>query len=260
LRLISTGSGGQIGVGGGTSAIKFSSTGKVGIGNQDPGYKLHVSDGDTLLSYYGPNETWPNETWSSYLLTGSGTNKIGTRQDIAQVVSTNGKLHTDAGQDRYIYLNYYAGNGVDFSDGGNSARSVFTGTGRLGNNTISPGVPLSVQTSSGDILVGTSYRHYSYDGFLGTTQSTTKSFRDIIIRATEAIQCERLLVGSDERIKKDIMIDVEDDEALQILRQLQLVLARVAPNPTPPQRSSCRFRWAIYFLRVVWQSLIRSAR
>jgi hypothetical protein len=56
------------------------SNGNVGIGTVSPGYKLHVSVGNSSLSYDGPNSTW-----SSYLLTGSGTNKIGTRGDLAHV-------------------------------------------------------------------------------------------------------------------------------------------------------------------------------
>ena len=103
------------------------SNGNVGIGTVSPGYKLHVSDGNSSLSYYGPNSTW-----SSYLLTGSGTNKIGTRGDLAHVLSTNGNLHLDAGVGKHIYLNYYAGTDMYFCDGSNGVHSTFKQNGNSG--------------------------------------------------------------------------------------------------------------------------------
>jgi hypothetical protein len=81
--------------------------GNVGIGTTSPSYKLHISEGDSSFTYYGPNSTW-----NSYLLVGAGTNNVTAGR--AQVISTNGNLHLDAGGGaRDIYINYYAaGNGV----------------------------------------------------------------------------------------------------------------------------------------------------
>jgi len=56
--------------------------------------------GDNCMTYYGPNSTW-----SSYLVVGAGTDKSGG--STAQVISTNGNLHLDAGNTRDIYYGYY---------------------------------------------------------------------------------------------------------------------------------------------------------
>jgi hypothetical protein len=81
-------------------------TGHVGIGTATPGFRHHVYNGDSSFSYYGPNATW-----SSYLIIGAGTNQRAAGR--AQLISTNGNLHMDAGTGQIMYLNYYsAGDGV----------------------------------------------------------------------------------------------------------------------------------------------------
>lgn len=57
--------------------------------------------GDNCMTYYGPNTTW-----SSYLVVGAGTDKAGA--STAQVISTNGNLHLDAGNGNVIYYGYYS--------------------------------------------------------------------------------------------------------------------------------------------------------
>jgi hypothetical protein len=56
--------------------------------------------GDTSKILFGPNASW-----SAYLVVGSGTNEVSATK--AQVISTNGNLHLDAGAGRVLYLNYY---------------------------------------------------------------------------------------------------------------------------------------------------------
>lgn len=65
-----------------------------------PGHTTHTA-GDNSFTYYGPNSSW-----GSYLYVGATPNRIwGT--EVAQVITTNGNLHLDSGDNRDIYLNYY---------------------------------------------------------------------------------------------------------------------------------------------------------
>jgi len=63
--------------------------------------------GDNCMTYYGPNSTW-----NSYLVVGSGTTKVGA--STAQVISTNGNLHLDAGTNNVIYYGHYTTNTHQF--------------------------------------------------------------------------------------------------------------------------------------------------
>jgi hypothetical protein len=85
----------------------------VGINNTSPSYPLDISgqarvlngsmviqNGNDSMTYYGPNSAW-----SSYLVVGAGTDK--TSANTAQVISTNGNLHMDAGDSKDMYYGYY---------------------------------------------------------------------------------------------------------------------------------------------------------
>jgi hypothetical protein len=69
--------------------------------------RITVANGDNSMTYYGPNATW-----SSYLVVGSGTTKVGA--STAQVISTNGNLHLDAGTNNVIYYGHYTTNSHQF--------------------------------------------------------------------------------------------------------------------------------------------------
>jgi hypothetical protein len=69
--------------------------------------RITVANGDNSMTYYGPNTTW-----SSYLVVGSGTTKVGA--STAQVISTNGNLHLDAGTNNVIYYGHYTTNSHQF--------------------------------------------------------------------------------------------------------------------------------------------------
>jgi len=80
----------------------YPETGTLGIGTTSPitGIGAHVSKGDNSMIFFGPNASW-----GGHLYVGSGTNRVvpGT----AQVISSNGNLHLDAGQTQNIYLGYF---------------------------------------------------------------------------------------------------------------------------------------------------------
>ena len=58
--------------------------------------------GDNSYMKYGPNATW-----SSNLVVGATPNRVASA-DTAQVITTNGNLHLDAGNSRDMYYGYYA--------------------------------------------------------------------------------------------------------------------------------------------------------
>ena len=64
----------------------------------------------------------PNSTWSSTLRVGGNGYTAGQNNAFASVVTTNGNLHLDAGGNRGLYLNHYAGTaGVAFGSGASGA-------------------------------------------------------------------------------------------------------------------------------------------
>lgn len=58
--------------------------------------------GDNSYMQYGPNATW-----SSYLFVGASPNRLSSAST-AQVITTNGNLHLDAGFSRDMYYGFYA--------------------------------------------------------------------------------------------------------------------------------------------------------
>lgn len=63
--------------------------------------------GDSSMMVYGPNSTW-----GAYLRCGAGTNAVSA--NTAQVISTNGNLHLDAGLGKDLYLNVYPYNAGNY--------------------------------------------------------------------------------------------------------------------------------------------------
>ena len=103
------------------TVMSFETNGNVGIGTIAPAARLHVSNGDASYALFGPNATW-----NSYLYVGAGGNTISANR--AQVISTNGNLHLDAGVGQNIYIANYNGSNTFMQTGG----------GNLGVGTTSP--------------------------------------------------------------------------------------------------------------------------
>ena len=73
----------------------------------------------------------PNSTWNSNLRVGGNGRTVNSVSD-ASVVTTNGNLHLDAGNDKATYLNYYAGtSGIMFGSGSSSIVAVMGPDGDL---------------------------------------------------------------------------------------------------------------------------------
>jgi hypothetical protein len=75
--------------------------GNVGIGTVSPGAKLHVSAGDSSYALFGPNTTWGGS-----LAVGSGLSLVTPISARAQVLSSNGNLHLDAGTGQNVYIGW----------------------------------------------------------------------------------------------------------------------------------------------------------
>jgi hypothetical protein len=92
---------------GGQSYLVCHQNTNVGINIATPAYKLavagnmRVQSGNDSMTVYGANATW-----GAYLIVGSGTDRSGGAT--AQVISTNGNLHLDAGNNNDMYYGYYA--------------------------------------------------------------------------------------------------------------------------------------------------------
>ena len=92
--------------------------------------------GDNCMTYYGPNATW-----SAYLVVGAGSDKSGG--STAQVISTNGNLHLDAGNSNAIYYGHYT------SARGTPNPHYFYGT----DIQFSSGIPQQVDTYSYPVVM-----------------------------------------------------------------------------------------------------------
>jgi hypothetical protein len=188
------------------------------------------TNGNNSYSYYGPNSTW-----ASYLLTGSGDNKIGTRADLAQVLSTNGNLHLDAGVSRHIYFNYYAGTDMYFCNGGNAVHSVFKPNGNFGLGTTNPQRRLDVNGTAdianllrvyGGSQIRGSEAVYNYapnnNDYLtngGNVQVDSPSLM-FGLYVQYSIQGAGIVVFSDQRMKSNV-VDINDTTALDQVRLLK---------------------------------------
>ncbi len=123
--------GGTLGFG--TARMSIIAGGNVGIGTTAPGAKLHISNGDASYALFGPNTTW-----SSYLYVGAGGSAIAAGK--AQVISTNGNLHLDAGVGQNIYIANYNGSNTFMQTGG----------GNVGIGNTGPGHQLTVGAATSD--------------------------------------------------------------------------------------------------------------
>jgi hypothetical protein len=84
---------------GSPTLLGITSSGNVGIGTTSPGAKLHIAGGDSAYALFGPNATWGGS-----LIVGAQT--PGPVSGRAQVMSSNGNLHLDAGTSQSVYIGY----------------------------------------------------------------------------------------------------------------------------------------------------------
>ncbi|MBO9620879.1 MAG: hypothetical protein J7539_17795 [Niabella sp.] len=135
----------------------FPADGNVGVGTVTPVLNagLHIAKGDNSMIYFGPNASWGGS-----LYVGSGTNRIAS--GVAQVLSSNGNLHLDAGQNQHIYLGYFTSTPTYINPNG----------GNVGIGTTNP---LSKLHIAGDdfLTIG------DYSGSLGTKGILFTGFRDV---------------------------------------------------------------------------------
>jgi hypothetical protein len=99
----------RVGSGGASFLVCHQNT-NVGIGRATPTYKLDINGNQRVYNQANGNDSMtvygPNASWGAYLVVGSGTDRAGGAT--AQVISTNGNLHLDAGNSNAMYYGYYA--------------------------------------------------------------------------------------------------------------------------------------------------------
>jgi hypothetical protein len=84
----------------GGAALRLGSENQTRMTINTAGNATHTA-GDNSYMRYGPNSTW-----NSYLTIGASSDKSGPSN--AQVITTNGNLHMDAGNGNAMYYGYYA--------------------------------------------------------------------------------------------------------------------------------------------------------
>jgi hypothetical protein len=94
---------------GGSTRMIVKNSGLIGFG-RDPSYTVDINGSQRVYNGLNANDSMtyygPNASWGAYLVVGSGTDKAGG--STAQVISTNGNLHLDAGNSNAMYYGYYA--------------------------------------------------------------------------------------------------------------------------------------------------------
>jgi len=104
--------------------VTFTKDGKVGIGTTTPNAKLQVSAGDSSFAVFGPNTSWGGS-----LAVGSGAAFVSPIAARAQVLSSNGNLHLDAGTGQNVYIAWMT-----------QSNTIINGqSGNVGIGTTSPG-------------------------------------------------------------------------------------------------------------------------
>jgi hypothetical protein len=110
-----SGSGGSSQWSGASGNPIYYNAANVGIGTASPSTRLHVSAGDSSFALFGPNTTWGGS-----LAVGSGASFLTPISGRAQVLSSNGNLHLDAGTNQYVYIGWLnASNTIINGQGGN---------------------------------------------------------------------------------------------------------------------------------------------
>ena len=191
-------------------AMHIDSDGNVGIGTTSPGYKLHVNGSSMFTS------TINLTTSSGYAAIEMG-GPSGAYIDLKKPAS-----------DDYDLRVITTGTGGAIQVGGVGDVMNFDGSGNVGIGTSSPIFPLDVTTyQHGNMTTPATWLNNTGSGIARTTITTSNFGDNISIRATHGIWTETFVGGiyggitaSDARIKKSIS-DVDDDTALQKLRQLK---------------------------------------
>lgn len=109
----------------------------------------YITNGDNSGTLYGPNTSW-----GAYLYVGAaGNHNAGTT---AQVISTDGNLHMDAGSSsKMIYLNYYSGMLTSIYGGLNMQNTYITNASYITSNTyLRAGTNVYTDANYGYGLVG----------------------------------------------------------------------------------------------------------
>ena len=215
--------------------MSITSVGNVGIGARGPNAKLEVvSDSQNATSTPTPDSQIVVKCSNASGAVGTGGGITFAQRYFSgagDLIATGGIFGARLGGTDGSY-----GGGLLFkttASGGNSMsdRMVITRDGNIGVGTNNPFAKLHVNGDAGSLNVTTGdYTHYIYRGAYSPQVlggAIANNFGGASIYATDDIATNgslvsttRLMTASDERIKRDI-VDVQDDEALQLLRLIE---------------------------------------
>ncbi len=236
----------------GTSRMTVSGTGNVGIGKTNPSVKLDVSGGLTVTGTSTVNGPLiVNNPGSSFRLYGTSSESPSSYMDFNGYNSNGRALF---GVDGVGYANFSTGatllaswtNHPVIIAANQSEKMRINTNGYVGIGTTNPAYNLDVNgnvsvsggmritsymTGNNGITSGQSFKYLNTSGVVGGTagitttnggmeQTTLAINADYHIKTGQFVWAESVIVYSDERIKNNI-VDIEDGNALSILRQIQ---------------------------------------
>lgn len=103
----------------------FEADGNVNAGSfSTGGTTTHAGDARSVFG--------PNSTWGAYLRVGGNGTQSSPGATIAQIATSDGNLHLDAGNNKAMYLNYNAGTaGINFCNGAQSIVATMNSGGTI---------------------------------------------------------------------------------------------------------------------------------
>ena len=175
-----------------SDALYIKSNGNVGIGTTNPSTRFHISAGDSSFALFGPNTTWGGS-----LAVGSGAAFVSPIAARAQVLSSNGNLHLDAGTGQNVYIAWIT-----------QSNTIINGqSGNVGIGTTSPGSGYKLDVNGNTNVTGN----------LNVTGTVNAKYQDVAE-----------WVPSSEKLAAGIVVVLDSTKSNQVVASTTAYDTRVA--------------------------------